>query len=205
MPDPDVEAALAFLGRLYAACDDDGWVNLFGINRTSGQRSTAWAQIGDLGALRPHIERMGALGDVWFGVAPRGQWLGEGQRGGTLHCLSIPALWLDVDIAGPYHARAGLPQTKEAGVALVQRYSEQPSAVVQSGYGLQVWWILAQPVKVPGAVDLLAQWRQKWTQLAAESRVAVDNVFNLDRIMRLPGSYNFKGPEPVPVRVKGIA
>lgn len=202
MPTPDVEVALGFLGNLYAASDGAGWLNLFGIDRRNGQRSTAWAQLANLEQLAGDITRLGSYGDLWFGVAPRSEQLDGGRRGGGAHCLSIPALWLDVDIAGAAHHAAGLPQSRQEAVQLVQLYSRRPEAVVSSGYGLQCWWSLSEPLLAAEATVALDRWRITWEGLCDGLGLKIDNVFNIDRIMRLPGSFNFKGPEPVSVTVR---
>lgn len=202
MPAPDVETALRFLGSLYASTDPSGWLNLFAIDRRNGQRSTAWVQLGNLSQLGSEIERLGWYGDLWFGVAPRSERLDGGRRGGGAHCLSIPALWLDVDIAGIAHHAAGLPQSRQEAVQLVKLYPRGPEAVVSSGYGLQCWWSFSAPLEATRAGLVLRQWQATWDGFAAGLGLHLDNVFNIDRVMRLPGSFNWKGPEPVRVTVR---
>ena len=127
--------------------------------------------------------------------------LDQGRRGGAADCLGISALWLDVDIAGPAHKAAGLPQTREEAVALVRLAPTGPRAVVSSGYGLQCWWSIP-PLGLDESLEALAQWQATWEDLAGRMDLRLDNVFNIDRIMRLPGTFNFKGPEPVPVTIR---
>jgi AAA domain len=203
MPEADTETALGFLRSLYASSDPAGWLTLFCIDRRNGQRSTVWSPLSDLGQMGDQIARHGRHGDVWFGVAPRAVKLDQGRRGGAADCLSIPALWLDVDIAGIAHAAAGLPASRQEAVELVLDFqARQPDAVVSSGYGLQCWWPLMQPLEAKAAQVALQRWGRTWASLAAVRSLHLDNVFNVDRIMRLPGSFNWKGPEPVRVTVR---
>src|SRR5215469_13769119 len=178
---------------------DTGWVNLFSVEAEAGRRHVEWAPVDNLKALGPSIERLGEKGDLWFGVAPRLNRLDGGARGGISECESIPALWLDIDIAGPAHRLPNLPLTKNVVVALMDRFPFPPTAVVHSGYGMQPWWRLKEPLPAAEAVPLLMRWQVTWERIATEAGVHIDNVSNLDRVMRLPGTFNFKLGRPVPV------
>ena len=116
---PDLESALSFLGRLYRNTTGQGYINLFHINRSSGARATAWAQLDQLEELGAALLDFASHGDVWFGVAPRREQLTEGRRGGVSDCVSIPAFWLDIDIASDVHKLPGLPESYEHGRQLV--------------------------------------------------------------------------------------
>ena len=195
----DATQALAWLGWLYRSTAS-GWLTLFGVDATSGTRRTAWTPVDHPEALADTMATLAERGDLWFGVAPRRERLDNGQRGGVADCLSIPAFWLDVDIAGEGHKLPGLPADINAAVDLVKRCPLTPSAVVRSGYGLQCWWVLAEPMGAVEASGLLPRWQATWERLAGDWHV--DNVSNLDRVMRLPGSLNWKGTEPRPVTVR---
>ena len=198
-PTPDVDRAIDWLEHLYSATDE-GWVNLFSVHATTGARRVEWAPVGELWRLSTAVKKLGATGDVWFGVAPRLERLESGARGGAAMCASIPALWLDVDIAGPAHKLPNLPADLAAARGLVGRFPLRPTAVVNSGYGAQVGWRLVEPVPAVDASVLLLRWQATWEKIAAEQGVHLDNVATLDRVMRLPGTFNWKLGSPVPVR-----
>ncbi|HSS11666.1 MAG TPA: AAA family ATPase, partial [Acidimicrobiales bacterium] len=61
---------------------------------------------------------------------------------------------------------------------------------------------LSETVPANEAIGLLKRWHVTWARLADEVGVHLDNVANLDRVMRLPGTANHKGPNPVPVTVR---
>jgi hypothetical protein len=199
-PTPDVAAALEWLERLYAGCS--GWINLFSVEADTGRRRVEWASLQGLWSLRRPIGKLAAAGDVWFGVAPRVERLDGNQRGGASVCVAIPALWLDVDIAGPAHRLPNLPADWAAARALIDRFPLQPTAVVNSGYGMQVWWRLAEPVPAAQASELLVRWQVTWEKIADQRGAHLDNVANIDRVMRLPGTFNWKLGEPQPVKVR---
>src|SRR5215475_8943223 len=144
MPEPDVDRALDWLQHLYGSTTE-GWINLFSVVAATGRRRVEWAPVGLLWQLSKHVKALGSKGDVWFGVAPRIERLDAGQRGGASMCASIPGLWLDVDIAGPAHKLPNLPVDRDAVRALIGRFPLQPTALVNSGHGLQVCWLFKDP------------------------------------------------------------
>jgi hypothetical protein len=187
-----VDAALAveFLRAWFACTPDHEWVMLFGIDRVTGERLTAWAPVSHIEWLTADIERMALRGDLWFGVATRRQRLHEGKRGGVADCGHLPGLYVDIDVESEGHKQPGLPPTMEEAIALAKRFSIKAQAVIRSGYGLQCFWRFAEAVPADDAIGLLARWGVTWRRLAGEYHI--DPVWSLDRVMRLPGTGNWK-------------
>ncbi|HEV2546258.1 MAG TPA: phage/plasmid primase, P4 family [Stellaceae bacterium] len=61
----------------------------------------------------------------------------------------------------------------------------RPSVIIESGGGLQFFWRLAKPAPVNGSVDPLEAYNKAIGKL-----LGADHCFNIDRIMRLPGTVN---------------
>ena len=123
--------------------------------------------------------------NLYFGIATR-------EGGGTKsHCREIPALWTDIDFKHQ-------PE-REAKERLI-RFSLQPSAIVESGAGLHAYWFLRNPVnaQVEG-VRVEALLRGLSDQLGGD-RGACD----FSRVMRLPGTLNFKYTPPRECRVREL-
>jgi AAA domain-containing protein len=200
--EPNMGAAFDFLTQLYSNTTDEGYVSLFHIDRQTGARATRWAALDGIEGLGESILGLAPRGDVWFGVAPRRAQLSEGRRGGVGDCVSIPAFWLDIDVASDVHKMPNLPQSYEEARQLVLSFPLAPSMVVRSGYGLQCWWRLHEALVADEALELLSRWQATWERLALGAGVHVDNTSNIDRVMRLPGTFNFKGVEPVLVTFK---
>jgi hypothetical protein len=199
--EPDVERAIDFLCTVFGNALE-GWVNLFTVEHGTGVRKTAWAPVEIIDELAPAIQSFGRVGDVWFGCALRKGMLPNGQRGREADCLSIPGLWLDVDVAGPGHRLPGLVQSYEEARLFINRFQYPPDAVVRSGHGFQCWWLFAETLDAVDAPAYLARWRATWLKLAANAGIHLDDVWDLPRVMRLPGTYNFKDREPVLVTGK---
>ena len=189
----------AFLRALFGNVDA-GCLTLFSIDPATGSRSTDWFDHGDLEAMADHAVKIGGLRDVWFGLAPRLERLAAGRRGGKDDCVGITCVWVDIDIAGPNHKDvAGILPTLEQARELVRSFPLQPSIIVATGGGYHVYWLLDEMVAGDDAAVLLERWAATWAERAIERKVHVDNVFDLARVLRMPGTLNHKNNGDTPV------
>lgn len=141
--------------------------------------------------------------DCWFGVNPIREVLAG--RGGADDVLGLNCLWADLDVKP-----GGLP-SYGAAQEVIDKVSDlleaTPVAVVHSGHGMQPYWLV---IGASWAVDdhaarqrasqVLARFHAVVARVAADLGGAVDNVYDLSRILRVPGTINIKEPtQPVPV------
>lgn len=206
--DPDAErraTVAGWLRGLYGPAET-GWLSITH-RQDGGDLVTDWVPVEDLdGAAQVIIERS-LTADIWCGVATRRQRLSPGQRGGADQCAALPALWADIDVQHPqHHAATDLSPTFDAARSLIQAFVLAPTAVVHTGHGLQAWWALAEPLDAQGeeAGTLLDRLEATWLRLAAERGWSIDAVWDLARMLRMPGTFNRKGngSEAVPVLVE---
>lgn len=196
----NASTAAAFLAALYGDFDI-GWLTLFSVSRTAQGSHTDWFPVTDIDAIAARAATRAETSCVWFGVATRREHLRDG-RGGSADCHQTPGLWLDIDVAGPRHAdSSNLPPTLDDAWTLLKRFEHPPSIVIDSGGGLQPWWLFTEPHQLPDD-QLLDRWHATWSRLAGELGWRIDNVFDPARIMRLPGTLNRK-PDvpPAPVEI----
>lgn len=154
------------------------------------------------------------VGDVYAGVgyAPRGaaQTLGPHRRPSKSDVAGIVGLWCDVDVNGGPEGKTGAAPDRAMAEELVRRAPLPPSMVVDSGYGLQPYWLFDEPwlfgtnEERQGAAELIAKWQEKLRNIAAE----LDPTFGIDqgakdisRVLRVPGTANLKGGLKAPVRL----
>lgn len=116
--------------------------------------------------------------------------------------LAIPGLWCDIDVAGPNHKQTNLPRTMDEALEFIHSLPWQPSIVVNSGGGVHAYWLFTTPWQFDDESD-----RQKAEVLSkkfGEYLIAeglkrgwkIDNVSDLARILRLPGTHNHKSNPP---------
>jgi hypothetical protein len=118
----------------------------------------------------------------------------------------IAGMFLDIDIQSPEHKKKNLPSTIEEAKTLLTAIELQPTYIIHSGHGLQAWWLFREVWTFDSATERAdAEQLEKrfiyFFKAAAKQRGwDVDSVFNLDRVLRVPGTTNYKGT-PVPVDV----
>lgn len=134
-------------------------------------------------------------------------------RGGESDTAALVGLWADLDVHGFHHQRTAglpLPPDRDAAFSLVADLGLAPTAVVDTGGGLQAWWLLDQPWVFTDAEDRLraaalsSRFGATLVELGRRRKWHVDDVSDLARIMRPPGTVNRKRA-PVPVALTVMA
>lgn len=124
------------------------------------------------------IRRLGRETDVYLGVAPRRR-----RHGGRDSVNQVHVVWVDAD-------------SKEAVEAL-GHFTPAPSLVISSGWGKHGYWALRW-----GASPEEAEQANRRLAYALGADMASTDAA---RILRPPGTFNFKGTEPRPVVLEHLA
>lgn len=95
--------------------------------------------------------------------------------------------WLHVDI----DPRAGetIETEKRRALDALEAFDPPPTAIIDSGGGVQAFWKLAEPLPIDGDAERAAREAESYNR-ALEQHFGADHCHNSDRIMRLPGSIN---------------
>jgi hypothetical protein len=168
-----------------------------------------WLQVANLSALNLSAFARPQAGNVYMGVGLSPTDNGPHKRCKADDVGAIAGVWADVDVRGPTHKRDDLPPTVEDALAVVDALGVEPTEIIDSGGGLQPWWLFDAPwVLTDGedrqrARDLVKGWQTALQAQAARRGWHVDNTTDLARVLRVPGTWNCKPelPEPLPVRV----
>lgn len=197
---PETVTALAFLEACYGTAET-GVLPLFLLP----SKTLLWGRPGALKPLLCAAKPFLATHDMYFGLGLQAKPAAVG-RGQAEDIIGIPGLWCDLDIADPVHRIQQLPPTHDAAQDVLDTAIPfPPSVVIDSGHGLQAYWLFREVwmLNTPDertAAGTLCQRLQQAIQLRAQAQGwHVDSTFDLARIFRLPGTMNRKR-EPVPVR-----
>lgn len=141
--------------------------------------------------------------DVWFSVNPVTGPARTGARGGADTITRLNALYADIDIKPG--GCADLDQAHQLVDDISVAIGTRPTVVIHSGHGLQPLWpiddednaTLDSPEQTAMAAAVLKRWGRLVATIAATRDISVDSVFDLPRILRVPGTTNHKG-DPVP-------
>lgn len=168
---------LALFSELFAGCD--GLVEL----RALPSKARTFARPDDTAALEQFLSDHREE-NCYFGVATR-----RDATGGDLaHCRHLGALFADVDFK----------TTPEREVrARLARLALPPSAVVHSGGGLHLYWLLREPVELPDEAERIKALLRRLAFTVGGDLAAAEPA----RILRVPGTFNRKlhygAPRPV--------
>jgi hypothetical protein len=131
--------------------------------------------------------------NVFFGVAKYGSGASRTQD----NVDAIKSLWLDVD-CGPSKDYPDQAAAMKALRAFCADAALPTPTVVNSGYGLHVYWPFTHAVEPEDWNTAAAGLKA----LCAKHGLRVDaSVFETARILRVPGTFNFKREDPAPVEV----
>lgn len=134
-------------------------------------------------------------GNVWFGVHGLGQRPSSG-RGLAADVTSVRAIVADLDWKHPAHAAAGLPEEAEVRARL-DTFEPAPTITVNTGHGLQAYWVLDTPAGPKVGKELTDRLH---AALEAHELPAERN--DLASVLRVPGTRNRKTAEAPLVRVE---
>jgi len=84
----------------------------------------------------------------------------------------------------------------------IESFDIKPNIIIDSGNGYHCYWILREPL-----IDVDEEKKLEFKQILSGlvERLGADkHTVNLDRVLRLPGTYNIKGDEPIECRVESI-
>ena len=181
----DYAESVAFLAWLFA--DTEGAVELRAI-RSEGGAVSVFTR--DPETVATFCRRHDGPGrGLYLGAATRTAGIAKGDRE---HCLELPALWSDIDCV----ARS---IDQDEAISALLSLPHPPSCIVDSGRGLHPWWKLKEPLDLSdpkGDEAVIAVLRQLAGVCGGDLKVC-----DIARVMRLPGTLNTKGAEPVLCRV----
>jgi hypothetical protein len=119
-------------------------------------------------------------------------------RGTKEETAAVSTVWCDIDVAGEAHKSDRLPKTKEEAVQLVDSLPIKPSVIVDSGHGIHAYWpfeqslILDSEEQRDSAERLTKAWHQLACDEAAKHGWSLENLGDIPRVLRTPGTLNNK-------------
>lgn len=125
------------------------------------------------------------------------------KRGEAADSAMVHYFALDIDVAGPGHKAADLPATFDQAVELIEKAGfPAPTVWIHSGGGYYPQWRFTEPIDVREGEKrrwvtfAFADMAAHFVQVAKAMGWHLDNVRDLARVFRLPGTTNRKA-EPV--------
>src|SRR5260221_4716543 len=119
----------------------------------------------------------------------------------------LPGFWLDIDLDTQTgaHVAQNLPKNLDQVIEIISDYPD-PTTLVDSGHGIHAYWLFEQvhPVNSGNMLDyekLLEYFQRKIIARAQALGYHVDSTYDITRVLRLPGTINYKAGLQKPVTV----
>ncbi len=182
-----------FLREIYKGCSG-GYITI----TTLPDRKTRWFKCTEIEKISKTAENLGKKTNVFFGVGLRNKVLPNGQRGSEKDILGITALYADIDVKGDAHAQTFLPSSVIEATDFLHSLKIKPSIIVNSGNGIHSYWLLDKPSIIKNESDrknissIFKGFGKYVNGEAKKHGWKLDNVYDLARILRVPGTINHK-------------
>ncbi len=208
----------AFVDALWKHKDDDrGWILIWDAmylsdgNRLVESEATWCGTTVEAVEAVKQIAASTPLKEIYIGAGLRGKKHGKSRRGGSKDVSGVCGLWVEIDIKGPAHSGKNYPPDEKAAQDILNASGLKPTIVLNSGHGLQAWWLFTDCLYFDSAKErdefqrLESQWQKTLAAHAEElGGWAVDPTSDLARVLRVPGTVNHKIQElPVQVQLVG--
>ena len=174
LPSPQVD----FYSNLFGDCLQDGrFIEFRRINRHEEKvRQEFFPSVeGLLNAAR----KQEPLWDYYFGIHPR-----DSKNGTSEAVKCVTCIWADCDWKNFEGGRAG-------AIKQIHSFPLRPTVVVESGNGFHLYWLLKEPEE---SEDLEGF---RLIVKGVQEILGSDAVSDLPRILRIPGTLNYKDPKKI--------
>ena len=180
-------SARDYLAALYAGCD-----GVLEMRAFDGPEKQCFAPLADLDPLRAFVRRHPAEG-IYHGVATRR----DDTSGALANCRHLPCMFVDLDFHSDQHPDA--PTEAEARATLAG-CPVPPSILVLSGGGAYPLWLLREPLDLqdPAECAQADHLIKRLTAYLGADASAAEPA----RVLRLPGTRNFKYTPPPLVTIE---
>ena len=194
-----------FLNSLFQYKPDDLYYLIWTFNSKTEKKISKWFKKVDDQATQ-YIEDASKENDVYVGVALSPKDFGEYNRCPAGKTVGIMGLWADIDVLHAVHKKTNLPPTIKDAVILLDEIGIPPTIILDSGHGIQAWWIFKEPWIFEDdddrakAAELAKKWIGTYQAKASKHGWDVDSTQDLARVLRVAGTVNHKDiPKPVKV------
>ena len=121
--------------------------------------------------------------NIFFGVAPR-----IAAKGDAPHCYGLSSLFVDLDFK---------TTPSEQAQGMLAGFPLPASAIVATGGGLHVYWLLITAILFPDGFALAKSLLRRLAIMIQADLAAAEPV----RILRVPSSFNYKYDPARPVQI----
>ena len=192
-----------FIEEIYGNKSDDAWIHVWHLKNKVPFFYKTTADVID------HFKKHER--DVYIAPCLRKEKLEHGQpggrRGGYDDIHGMVALYIDIDYANDAHKKTSLPPDRDSAINLIKTGELDPTVIVFTGHGIQGWWVFKEEWTLDSEAEKeqaqkLNQKLHSWVAgRALEKGWECDNISDLARICRPPGTLNCKNGSEIRTEV----
>lgn len=189
-----------FLRALYENAGD-GVISISYL-RENDAPITRWFTKEQIPEMAAYAVECGRTHNTYLNINPRATALDTYHRGLSKDVSEVVCVYQDFDIKGKAHAEKRLPESEKDVLDYLAELPFSPSFIIRSGNGVHAYWLFRQPYRIRDGTDrayiegLLDGFESFVIKLARENHGWVfDHVADLARMLRIPGTTNFKTAE----------
>lgn len=182
-----------FLSEIYKGCSE-GFLTITMLP----ERKTLWFKMSEIEKALLLASKYGTKTNTFFGVGLRKKALKNGFRGSERDILCITTLYADIDVKSEAHAQTSLPSSVDEATEFLHSLKIKPSIIVNSGNGIHGYWLLDKPFIIEteeGRKHISSIFKGFGRYVNSEAKKhewKIDSVYDLARILRVPGTINHK-------------
>jgi putative DNA primase/helicase len=184
---------------------DEAWLVLSWV--AQGQFCSRWFRMADVSDALTFLLRKARHHDTYVGMALRHPSCTPTGRGSSDDTCALGSLWVELDHnLGQHAATQVLPSPLQLRMFL-RSLPFTASLEIDSGGGVHLHyllkevWVLDSPTERERAQTLVRRLQRTVQLLALDRGWRVDTTSDLARVLRFPGTFNFKSGSPVPVTI----
>jgi hypothetical protein len=191
--------AMNYLNELYSNARD-GYISTW--CKSSGY--IKWFSLSELETAQNYMDEVAASDDVYFCWSLQKEQVAG--RGNAHNAIAIPGFFLDVDLksseSGVHSKNELLPESVDDFLTLLDEVGfPSPTAIRNSGNGAYLDWVFQEPLRIDDAnrndiAKLSKRFQAAFIAAAKSKDWALDNVGDLARVTRSPGTLNHKTTPP---------
>lgn len=190
-----------FFFRTLYGCQDFGHLMLW----TKQDKKSYPIQIQRKKYIVELVHKLGQKMDVYCGIGLQRNPPPPGQRGGSDTVSSFPGFVMDIDIQGPHHASKMLPDSLMTVMKFLRSLELKPSMIIETGGGVHAYWkfdklyFIDTDEERRRIKEASRSFQQSIIREGQKYGWDLDNTSDLARLVRIPGTWNWKQIPPKPV------
>lgn len=202
-----------FLQNLYEFVPEENYFLIWAYDNIKMKKSYWFNDYEEAAKVISNIKNDGLNIYCGGGLSPEDY--GPNKRCMKSEISGLVGLYADIDIRdNKAHSKKNLPKDMSEAMKILESTPYPPTVIIHSGHGLQAWWLFNEPMMFEEKEDrskaeniskrfnyyLKGIAERLGKEAGVHEGWEVDSVYNLDRVLRVPGTINNKS-EPIPVKV----